>query len=56
MRLHVLRLEAHDPLASLSCASKRDHFEVLKHTAKVVGRRISRKGPMGKIRPKNSII
>jgi len=42
MRLQDLRAEAHALTCPPSCASERDHFKILKHTAKVVGRRIFR--------------
>jgi len=42
MRLQGLRPEAHAPTCSPSCAVESDYFKILKHTAKVVGRQISR--------------
>jgi len=42
------RPEAHAPTCPPSCASERDHFKILKHNAKVVGRRISGEGVNGK--------
>jgi len=48
--------EVHGPT---SCASERDHFEILKHTATGVGRKKFSEGEGGngkKTRPKNSII
>jgi len=34
MRLQGLRPEAHIPICPTSCASKRDHFKILKHMQK----------------------
>jgi len=36
MRFQGLRPEAHAPTCLPSCASKRDHFKILKHTAEKV--------------------
>jgi len=41
MHLQGLRPEAHAPTCPPSCASERDHFKILKHTVKIVGRKIS---------------
>jgi len=51
MRLQGLRSEAHDS----TCRSERDHFEILKHTAKGVGRKIFR-GANRKNKTKNCTI
>jgi len=51
MRLQGMRPGAHIPTFPLYCSSVRDHFEILKHTAKGVGRNFPG-GPMGKTRPK----
>jgi len=39
MRFQGMRPEAHTPTFPPSCASVRDYFEILKHTAKGVGRK-----------------
>jgi len=56
MHLQGSRLEVYAPTCPPSCASERDHFEILKHTAKGVGRKIFRRGVMGKTKPKDSTI
>jgi len=55
MRLQCLCLEPHALTYPPSYTSERDHFEILKHTAKGVGRIISR-GANGKNKTKNSTI
>jgi len=39
MRLQGFRPKVHAPTCPLSCVSERDHFKILKHTAKCVGRK-----------------
>jgi len=52
-----MRPEVHDPTCPLpSCASECDHFEILKHTAKGIGRKFFRRGGNGQNKTKNSTI
>jgi len=55
MRLQGQSPKVHAPTCPPSCASKRDHFEILKHTAKVIGRKFSM-GGNGKNKTKNGLI
>jgi len=47
MRLQGPRPEAHGPICPPSCASERDHFNILKQIAKGVGRKFARAGGEG---------